>query len=96
VYDLEYVKQFENEHICVSYVKIMPNEEIGLHYDVYPQKVKSLHGGVITRFEADGTITKVDFPKGEWVYRASESPDKIHKSANETLKPIELIIVQLK
>ena len=93
---MEYVKQFENEYICVSYVKIMPNEEVGLHYDIYPQKVKSLHGGVITRLEADGTVTKVCFPAGEWIYRPSESADKMHKSVNATSEPVELVIVQLK
>ncbi len=93
---LEYIKQFENEYICIAYVKIMPNEETEMHYDQYPQQVKSLHGGVITRLEADGTTTKVHFPKGEWVYRPSETADKIHKSVNETSTPIELIVVQLK
>jgi len=93
---LEYVKQFENDNVCVSYVKIMPQEEIGLHYDVYPQIVIALTGGVITRLEADGSTTEVEFPTGKSVFRPAETSDKIHKSVNATSNPIEIIIVQLK
>jgi hypothetical protein len=74
----------------------MPKEEIGLHYDMYPHKVKSLNGGVITRLEADGTINKVEFPKGQWVFRPAESSNKIHRSVNELSTPIEMIMIQLK
>lgn len=45
---LEYVKQFENDKVCVSCLKIMANEEIGEHYDIYPQIIVALDGGVIT------------------------------------------------
>ena len=93
---MEYVKQFENDSVCVSYVKIMPQEEIGLHYDAYPQVVVALEGGVITRIEADGSTNEVEFPTGQSVYRLSETPDQMHKSVNATDQAIALIIVQLK
>ena len=51
---LEYEPQFENDLICISRVKIQPQEEIGLHRDVHPQVVIALKGGTITRLEADG------------------------------------------
>jgi hypothetical protein len=91
-----YVKQLENDKVSVAYVKIYPQEEIGLHYDEYPQVVIALTGGIVTRLEADGSTTKVEFPTGQAVFRPSESADKMHKSLNETSMPIELIIVQLK
>jgi hypothetical protein len=95
-YALEYVKQLENEKVCVSYFKIMPQEETGLHYDEYPQLVIALEGGIITRLEADGTTTPVEFPTNVPIFRPSETADKMHKSINATSKPIVLIIVQLK
>jgi hypothetical protein len=91
-----YEKQFESDKVCVARVVIMPQEEIGLHYDIYPQVVIALKGGTITRLEADGSITDVYFPTGKAIFRAAETPDKIHKSVNRTAEPIELIIVQLK
>ncbi len=93
---MEYHNQFENDKVSVSYFKIMPQEETGLHYDIHPQIVIALSGGIITRLEADGSTTDVEFPTGKSVYRPAEAPDKIHKSVNRTSHPIELIIVQLK
>jgi hypothetical protein len=93
---LEYVKQFENDKVCVSYLKIMAGEEIGEHYDTLPQIVIALDGGVITRLEADGSKTEVEFPTGQSVFRQAETPDKMHKSVNATAKAIAMIIVQLK
>lgn len=93
---LDYQKQFENDKVCVARVKIMPQEEIGSHYDMYPQVVVALKGGVITRLEADGSTTDVQFPTGKTVFRKAETPDKTHKSVNKQSEPIELIIIQLK
>ena len=93
---LEYEAQFENEHISVAKAKIMPDEEIGLHRDVYPQIVIALKGGTITRLEADGRQTDVNFPTGVAVFRDIDPPNEFHKSVNKGSKPVELIIIQLK
>ena len=93
---LEYVKQYEDAQICVSRVKIMPGEKIGAHYDEHQQMVKALQGGILTRREADGSTTNVEFPTGKWTFRPAETSDKMHEVANETEEPIELITVQLK
>lgn len=74
----------------------MPQEEIGLHYDEYPQVVIAINGGILTRLEADGSQTPVEFPTNTPVFRTAEAPDKMHKTLNATALPIELIIMQLK
>ena len=66
---LEYEIQLENESVSVARAKIMPNEEIGLHRDAYPQVVFALQGGIITRLEADGSTTDVNFPTGRAIFR---------------------------
>ena len=96
LYALEYEVKHENDKVCVSKIKIMPQEEIGLHYDVYPQYVVALKGGTLTRLEINGSATEVEFPTGEVVYRPSESADKQHRTVNRTENPIELVIVQVK
>lgn len=95
-YALEYKKYLENDKVFVSYVKIMPGEEIGLHYDQYAQVVIALNGGILTRLEADGSQTQVEFPTNIPTFRSSETSDKMHKTLNKTSMPIELIIIQLK
>lgn len=93
---LEYEKQFENDQICIAKAKILPYEEIGLHRDVYPQIVIALKGGTITRFEADGRVTEVQFPTGQVVFREADPENELHKSANKSSESIELMIVELK
>ncbi len=93
---VEYEVQLENEQVHVARAKIMPNEEIGLHRDAYPQVVIALQGGTITRLEADGTKTDVNFPTGTPVFREVDPPNELHKSVNNLSAPVELIIIQLK
>ncbi len=93
---MEYVKQLENDKVCVSYVKSMPQEETGLHYDLYPHLVIALEGGTLTRIESDGSKLQIEFPTGKRIFRPSDTVDKMDTSVNETSMPIALIIVQLK
>lgn len=93
---LEYEQQFENDQICIAKVKISPHEEIGLHRDVYPQVVVALTGGTITRLEADGRITDVEFPTGTAVFREADSENELHRTVNNSSESVELIIIQLK
>jgi hypothetical protein len=93
---LEYEIQLENDSVSVARAKIMPHEEIGLHRDAYPQVVVALQGGVITRLEADGSTTDVNFPTGQAVFREIDPPEQLHKSVNNSPTPVELIIIQLK
>lgn len=93
---LEYEVQFESDQICVAKAKIMPNEEIGLHRDVYPQVVVAPKGGTITRLEANGTTIDVVFPTGVAVFREMDPPEELHRSVNNGSEPVELMIVQLK
>ena len=96
IQSLEYEIQLENESVSVARAKIMPYEEIGLHRDVYPQVVIALQGGIITRLEADGSTTDVNFPTGRAIFREMDPPDQLHKSINNSSTPVELIIIQLK
>lgn len=93
---LEYEQQFENDQICIAKVKISPHEEIGLHRDVYPQVVIALKGGTITRLEANGEETDVQFPTGVTVFREADKELGTHKSVNNSSESVELIIIQLK
>lgn len=96
LFSLEYELQFENDQICVARFQIEAKEEIGLHRDAYPQIVVALKGGTITRFEADGEVTHVEFPTGVAVIRNPDPENELHKAQNESTEPVELIIIQLK
>jgi hypothetical protein len=93
---MEYVVLFENDQACVSRVKILAREEIGLHRDEYPETVVALQGGTITRLEPDGRTTEVKFPTGEAVERPADPVGELHKSFNHSSEPLELIVIQWK
>jgi hypothetical protein len=88
--------QFENNQTRATKIKIMPHEEIALHRDDYPRVIVSLKGGTITRLETDGSTTHVDFPKGEAVFLEADPPGQLHRSVNNTCKPVEVIVIELK
>ena len=92
---LEYEELLSHERVSIAKVKIMAGEEIGLHRDAHRQIVIALKGGTITRLEADGTTTDVDFPTGVAVFRGIDPPNELHKSVNRGTEPVELLILQL-
>lgn len=93
---LQYETQFENDQISVAKAIIEAREEIGLHRDAYPQVVIALKGGTITRLEANGQKTDVQFPTGVAVMRGVDPVDELHKSVNNSDNAVELLIIQLK
>lgn len=93
---LDYEQQFENDQICIGKATIAPNEEIGLHRDLYPQVVIALKGGTITRIEPDGRKVDVKFPTGKAVFREADPENEQHRSVNNSSEPVELILIQLK
>lgn len=93
---LEYEKQFENENLILSKVKIQPYEEIGLHRDAYKQVVIALKGGIIKRIEKNGREVDVHFPTGIAVIREPDPVNELHRTINNSSEPVELIILHLK
>lgn len=96
LWSLDYEVQFENEQISVVKAKIMSQEVSWAHRDAHPHVVVALSGGAITRLEADGTETLVEFPTGVAVFRPADPPDDLHTSVNRGPEPVELIIIELK
>ncbi len=95
-YAVEAEVQFENDHVRALTVKVLAHEEIGWHRDDCPRVLVSFKGGTITRIEADGSRVEVHLPKGEAVFLAADPDGELHRSVNNTCKPIELIVIQLK
>lgn len=92
---MEYVKHLENEKVAVFFIKLMPHEETDYHYDKHPQVVIAVEGGTLTRLEADGSSTFIEFPTGKAVFRPSETAAKLHKTVNGTEDTIALMVIQL-
>lgn len=96
ILSIQYEVTLDNHLVHIAKVRIEPKEEIGLHYDQYPQIIFALKGGIITRLESDGSTVDVTFPTGQMIYRPAESPDKMHKSINNQSEDIEFFLIQIK
>lgn len=88
--------QFENDQVRVLKIKISPHEEIALQHNDYPSVTISFKGDALTQIDSSGAKTSIDFPKGEAIYRDPDPEGQLHTTINNTCKPLELIIVQLK
>lgn len=88
--------QFENDQVRVLKIKILPHEEIALQRDDYPSITISFKGGTLTQIDSTGAKTSINFPKGEAIYRDPDPEGQLHTTINDTCKPLELVIVQLK
>lgn len=93
---VEYELQFENDQISIARIKVQAHEELGLHRDAYPSVVVGLQGGTITRLEANGEKTDVNFPTNVAVFREADPENELHKSVNNSSEPVEVIIIQFK
>lgn len=93
---IEYQLQLDTKEVSVVKVKMKPHEKIGLHRDAFPQVVIALKGGTITRLEADGSETQVDFPTYQAIFREADPENVLHKSINNSSEELELMIIQLK
>ncbi|QVL56241.1 MAG: hypothetical protein KFB95_03315 [Simkaniaceae bacterium] len=96
LHTLEYERQFENDQICVSKVKVLPHEKIDEHRDDYSQMIIALKGGTITRIEQDGRLIDVDFPTGATVFRKADPEGELHRAVNNSSETVELIVIQFK
>lgn len=92
---LEYKVEIDNKNVRVSKIKMLPGEKIGSHRDEYPRVVVGLQGGVFTRIESDGSLTKVAFPTGEAVFLPADPIGQLHSGENGK-KELEIIVIELK
>ncbi len=74
---------------------MLPEEKIGLHRDEYPRIAIGLKGGLFTRIESDGSLTKIDFPTGGAIFLPADPVGQLHSGENGN-QDLELILVELK
>ncbi len=86
----------DNDHVRTSKVKLEAHEEIDHQHNEYPQLILSFKGGILTRIETNGTKTEIKLPKNIPVYQDQDPAGEYHKFINNTCKPLEIIVIELK
>jgi beta-alanine degradation protein BauB len=89
--------QFENEHLKVWKSIIMPKQPLALHRHEHGRALVALVGGRLTVVDSSGTaLNTYDWESGKAYWLAADPPGQLHADVNNTDKPIEVIVVELK
>ena len=89
--------QFENEHMKVWKSIIMPKQPLTQHRHDHGRALIALTDGQLKVVDPNGKVTTTyNWEKGKAYWLGVDPPGETHADVNETDKPIEVIVVELK
>ena len=89
--------QFENDHMRVWKSIIMPNQPLTQHRHDHGRALIALTDGVLKVVDKDGKVTKTyNWERGTAYWLDVDPAGETHADVNETTRPIEVIVVELK
>ena len=89
--------QFENDQVSVWKTTIMPKQPLTLHRHDHARTLIALTDGQLKVVDKDGKrLQTYNWAKGKAYWLDAEPPGQLHADINDTGKPIEVIVVQLK
>ena len=90
------IPQFENDHVRVWKSIIEPNQPLTQHRHEHGRTLIALAGGTMKIVQANGSSKNVVWETGKAYWLDADPPGQTHADVNETSKPIEVIVVELK
>jgi beta-alanine degradation protein BauB len=89
--------QFENEHVKVWKSIIMPKQPLTQHRHDHGRALIALTNGQLKVVDKNGKLTKTNnWEAGKAYWLDFDPPGETHADVNDTDKPIEVIVVELK
>ncbi len=89
--------QFENDHMRVWKSIILPKQPLALHRHEHGRALIALAGGKLDVVDKDGKVlNSYDWETGKAYWLGVDPPGQMHADVNNTEKPIEVIVVELK
>ncbi len=89
--------QFENEHVKVWKSIIMPKQPLTQHRHDHGRALIALTDGQLKVVDKNGKLTKTNnWAAGKAYWLDVDPPGETHADVNDTDKPIEVIVVELK
>src|ERR1700754_5218714 len=90
------VPQFDNDRATSWKSVIPPHTESPLHRHDRYRTVIGIVGGDLKSVSASGGATVTHYEPGKGYWQAPMPPGGMHKDVNDTDKPIELVVVEMK
>jgi hypothetical protein len=89
--------QFENEHVRVWKSIIMPRQPLALHRHDHGRALIALTDGQLQVVDSTGkAFHTYDWERGKAYWLDADPAGTTHADVNETSRPIEVIVVELK
>jgi beta-alanine degradation protein BauB len=88
--------QFENDDVSVWKTVVMPNAPLTMHTHQHPRVIIALSGGAMKVVNEDGTSESHQWDTGKAYWLPVEEGKKRHADANQSARPIEVMVVELK
>lgn len=90
------IPQFENDRVKVWKSIIMPKQPLTMHRHEHGRALISLVGGTIDIVQKDGASVPHVWESGKAYWLDADLPNTMHADVNNTDKPIEVIVVEMK
>ncbi|MGH9313464.1 MAG: hypothetical protein ACRD1S_09725 [Vicinamibacterales bacterium] len=90
------IPQFENDHVRVWKSVILPKQPLSMHRHEHGRTIVALVGGTLKIVEESGGSREVTWETGKAYWLDADPPGTRHADVNETDKPIEVIVVELR
>ena len=89
--------QFENDQVRVWKSIILPKQPLALHRHEHGRALIALVGGRIDVVDQDRKVLNAyDWETGKAYWLGIDPPGQMHADVNNSSKPIEVIVVELK
>lgn len=89
--------QFENEEVRVWKSIIQPRQPLSLHRHDHGRALIALVGGKLDVVDSAGKVLdSYDWETGKAYWLGADPPGQRHADVNNTSRPIEVIVVELK
>jgi quercetin dioxygenase-like cupin family protein len=90
------ISQFENDDVKVWRTTVVPNAPLAMHTHDHPRVIVALSGGTMKIVYEDGTSEVHRWDTGKAYWLSLEEGKKRHADANQSDKPIEVMVVEIK
>jgi len=90
------IPQFENDSVKVWKSIIMPNAPLTLHRHDHGRTIVAIVGGDLKIVKESGKTDVAHWESGKAYWLPPDPPGELHKDVNDTGKPIEVIVVEMK